>query len=173
MSKIVVRAERPEDYQAIDVVNLSAFEGDDEAKLVASLREQPGYRADFSLVAEFNGRPVGHLMMTAGTLAGANTNTPIMIIAPMAVVPSQSHRGIGTVLVEEAKDKAKSEGMAAMIAVGKPDYYSRLGFEPASKWSVRCNLPVPEDAVMLIELDKGALKGGGIVHYSAPFLSMY
>ena len=34
----------PEDYQAIDVVNLSAFEGDDEAKLIARLREQAGYR---------------------------------------------------------------------------------------------------------------------------------
>jgi putative acetyltransferase len=91
----------------------------------------------------------------------------------MSVVPSQSHRGIGTALVDEAKKKAREEGMAAMIAVGKPDYYEHLGFEPASKWGVRCNLPVPEDAVTLLELEEGALSGGGMVNFTAPFLSMY
>jgi putative acetyltransferase len=173
MENIVVRSERPEDYQAIDVVNLSAFEGDDEAKLIAKLREQPGYRADYSLVAEFNGRPVGHLLMTPGICSGQKGDTPLMIIAPMSVVPSQSHRGIGTALVEEAKKKAREEDMVAMIVVGKPDYYERLGFEPASKWDVRCNLPVPDDAVRLVELDEGALTGGCMVNFSAPFLSLY
>jgi putative acetyltransferase len=173
MESIVVRAERPEDYQAIDVVNLSAFEGDDEARLIAKLREQAGYRADYSLVAEFNGRPVGHLLMTPGTCSQQKGDTALMIIAPMSVVPSQSHRGIGTALVDEAKKKAREEGMAAMIAVGKPDYYEHLGFEPASKWGVRCNLPVPEDAVTLLELDEGALVGSCMVNFTAPFLSMY
>lgn len=173
MEGIVVRSERPEDYQAIDVVNLSAFEGDEEAKLIARLRAQAGYRADNSLVAEFYGRPVGHLLMTPGLCRQQKGDIPVMIIAPMSVVPSQSHRGIGTALVEEAKKRARAEGMAAMIAVGKPGYYDRLGFEPASKWGVRCNLPVPDDAVMLVELDAGALKGGGMVDYNAAFLSMY
>jgi putative acetyltransferase len=173
MENIVVRSERPEDYQAIDVVNLSAFEGDEEAKLIARLREQPGYRADYSLVAEFTGRPVGHLLMTPGKCSKQKGDIPLMIIAPMSVVPSQSHRGIGTALVDEAKKKAREEGMAAMIAVGEPGYYERLGFEHASKWGVHCNLPVPEDAVMLVELEEDALAGGCMVNYSAPFLSMY
>ncbi|MDT8405531.1 N-acetyltransferase [Sulfuriflexus sp.] len=173
MSGILVRTERPEDYQAIDVVNLSAFEGDDEAKLIATLREQSGYRADYSLVAEFNGRPVGHLLMTPGRCNQQKANTPVMIIAPMSIVPSQSRRGIGTALVEAARKKAREEGMAAMIAVGEPGYYERLGFEPASKWGVRCNLPVPEDAVMLVELEDGTLSGGCTVNYSAPFLSLF
>jgi putative acetyltransferase len=173
MGSILVRTERPEDYQAIDVVNLSAFEGDSEAKLIATLREQADYRADYSLVAEFNGRPVGHLLMTPGKCSRQKADVPIMIIAPMSVVPSQSHRGIGTALVEEAKKKARAEGMAAMIAVGEPGYYERLGFEPAGKWGVRCNLPVPEDAVMLVELEDGALSGGCMVNYSAPFMSLY
>jgi len=173
MDSIEVRTERPEDYQAIDVVNLSAFEGDDEAKLIARLREQPGYRADYSLVAEFSGRPVGHLLMTPGVCTQDGSDIALMIIAPMSVVPSQSHRGIGTALVEEARKKARAEGMAAMIAVGKPDYYEHLGFEPASKWGVRCNLPVPDDAVMLVELNKDALAAGGMVNYDSAFLSMY
>jgi len=173
MSDVLVRTERPEDYQAIDVDNLSAFEGDDEAKLVATLREQSGYRADYSLVAEFNGRPVGHLLMTPGRCKQQKANTPVMIIAPIAAVHAQAHRGIGTALVEAARKKAHEEGMAAMIAVGEPGYYERLGFEPASKWGVRCNLPVPEDVVMLVELEDGALSGGCTVNYSAPFLSLF
>ena len=173
MDSIRVRTEQPEDYQAIDVVNLSAFEGDDEASLIARLRQQPGYRADYSLVAEFSGRPVGHLLMSSGKCTQQDTDAAIMIIAPMSVVPSQSHRGIGRVLVEEARKKARDEGMVAMIAVGKPSYYEHLGFEPASKWGVSCNLPVPENAVMLVELDAGALSAGGEVKYGELFLSMY
>ena len=128
---------------------------------------------DLSLVAEFNGRLVGHLMLTPSRLVQGEKLIPVLILAPMSVVPSQSHRGIGTVLVEEAVKRAKDNGFAAIIAAGQPDYYGRLDFVPSSKSGIHCNLPVPEDMVMMIELDSDAVAGGGIVNYSEPFLSLY
>ena len=173
MEGITVRSESTDDLRAIDVVNLSAFEGEEEAKLVADLRKLPDYSADYSLVAEFNGRLVGHLMLTPGQLTFNGEKTPVLLLAPMSVVPSQSHRGIGTELVEAAISLGKEKGFAAIIAAGQPDYYARLGFEPCSKQGIQCNLPVPEDRVMMIELDANAISEGGMVNYSSPFLSLY
>ena len=52
MQQIKVRAETPDDFRAIDVVNLSAFEGEAEAQLIGQLRKSPAFVPDLSLVAE-------------------------------------------------------------------------------------------------------------------------
>ena len=173
MQGIHVRAELPDDFQAIDVVNLSAFEGETEAQLVAELRQQPDYLAELSLVAEFNNRLVGHCMLTPSQFQHEKGEQKILLLAPMSVVPSQSHRGIGTSLVEMAVKLARAANFSAIIAAGEPDYYARLGFESGVSRDINCNLPIPEDALMLIELKSGAIQNGGTVNYSTPFLSLY
>jgi len=173
MQGIHVRAELPDDFQAIDVVNLSAFEGETEAQLVAELRQQPDYLAELSLVAEFNKRLVGHCMLTPAQFQHKKGGQNVLVLAPMSVVPSQSHRGIGTSLVEMAVKIGKTENFSAIIAAGEPDYYARLGFESGISRNIKCNLPIPEDALMLIELESGAILNGGMVNYSTPFLSLY
>ncbi|MGD9000539.1 MAG: N-acetyltransferase [Granulosicoccaceae bacterium] len=173
MQGIIVRSENPDDFKAIDVVHLSAFEGEDEARLVAALRADSGYSAELALVAEFNGRIVGHLMLTPAVLRQKDGEIKVLVLAPMSVVPSQSHRGIGTELVHEALKRAADAGYAAIIEAGKPDYYALHGFIPASRLNVSCNLPVPEDAVMAVEITEGALAGGGEVIYPPIFKSVY
>ncbi|NOY66840.1 MAG: N-acetyltransferase, partial [Gammaproteobacteria bacterium] len=100
MSTIQVREENPEDIRAIDVVHLSAFEGDDEVGLVDSLRSSSGFIPELSLVAEFNGRIVGHVLLTKVRMLKGKDSEDILALAPMAVVPSQSHRGIGSELTQ-------------------------------------------------------------------------
>ena len=173
MQGIQVRTECEDDFKAIDVVNLSAFEGEEEALLITSLRKLPGYTPEFSLVAEFNGRIVGHLMLTPSILAHRHGEHKILIIAPMSVVPSQSHRGIGTELVNEAIERGKQAGFEAMIVAGKPDYYARLGFIHSDKWKITSNLGVPADALLGIELVEGSLAKGGEVHYPDSILGLY
>lgn len=173
MHGIQVRTECEDDFKAIDVVNLSAFEGDDEAQLIAELRSASTYSADLSLVAEFNGRIVGHLMMTPATLKKDSGELKVLILAPMSVVPSQSHRGIGTELVQEAIKRGQGADFKAIIVAGKPDYYERLGFVSSDKWGISCNLKVPADALLAVELEKDSLSTGGEVTYPAPFLSLY
>jgi len=173
MQDIQVRAELPDDFRAIDVVNLSAFEGEAEAQLVAELRQRPDYLAELSLVAEFNERLVGHCMLTPAKFEHKEGDQDVLLLAPMSVVPSQSHRGIGTSLVEIAEGIAKTRNFAAIIAAGKPDYYERLGFELGINKGIKCNLPIPDDALMFIELTPNTILSGGVVIYSSPFLSLY
>jgi len=173
MSAIQVRQEKPEDIRAIDVVHLSAFEGDDEVGLIDSLRASSGFISDLSLVAEFNGRIVGHVLLTKVRLLKGKQGEDILALAPMAVVPSQSHRGIGSELVQAAIKQAKDLGHKAIVVVGHPEFYQRFGFEPASKWGLETNLAVSNELVTGMELDSGCLDGGGNIIYPSLFDCVY
>ena len=173
MPQITVRQETSDDIRAIDVVHLSAFEGDNEVALIDSLRGSSSFIPQLSLAAEFNGRIVGHILLTKVRLLRDSGGLDILALAPMAVVPSQSHRGIGSELVKTALEKAKSMGYKAVVVAGHPEYYQRLGFSPASHWGMHTNLSVSNDAITAIELDEGALKGGGNVIYPSMFEKVY
>ncbi len=173
MTTIQVRQEKPEDISAIDVVHLSAFGGDDEVGLLDSLRASSGYVSDLSLVAEFHGRIVGHVLLTKVHLLQGSETKEILALAPMAVVPSQSHRGIGSELVQAAVNQARELGYKAIVVVGYPEFYQRFGFEEASRWELETNLSVSNDLVTAIELQADALKGGGNVIYPSLFDCVY
>lgn len=173
MQSITVRAESADDIKAIDVVHLSAFQGDDEVGLIGELRQSAGFNPALSLVAEFHNRIVGHILLTKVRLQRDPGGVDILALAPMAVVPSQSHRGIGSELVHSAIEGARKLDYGAIVVVGHPEFYQRLGFTPASRWNLRCNLPVPEDALTAVELDKGVLTQGGNVIYPSQFQRVY
>ena len=173
MQQIKVRAETPADFRAIDVVNLSAFQGEEEAQLIAELRKSKEFIPDLSLVAELNGRIVGHVVLSKVQLKSAQSSTEILALGPMSVVPSQSHRGIGSELIEAAVARAKPLCYPAIVVAGHPDYYLRFGFKPATTWSLTCNLAIPEDALTAMELAAGALQGGGRVEYPDIFKALF
>lgn len=171
---IIVRPETGGDVKAIDVVNLSAFEGEKEAQLVTLMRQLPGFVPALSLVAELHGRIVGHVLLTKVPLQkDGGRASKALALGPMSVVPSQSHRGIGSVLIKAAVEQARGLGFDAIVVVGHPEYYRRLGFEPAQKWGLSCNLRVPEDAVMALELQAGTLQDGGRAVYPDPFSKIF
>ncbi|HHH45537.1 MAG TPA: N-acetyltransferase [Thiotrichales bacterium] len=174
MHEVVVRAETPEDVRAIDVVNLSAFEGEAEARLVDAIRRSPAFIRDLSLVAEINGRIVGHLLLSPVTLQRPDgSEQTILALGPMSVVPSQSHRGIGSALIQAAVNRARDMRYRAIVVAGQPDYYRRFGFRPASEWGVTTNLPLPEDAITAMELVEGSLEGGGEARYPEVFRQIF
>ncbi len=173
MQPIKVRAEVEGDFNAIDVVNLSAFQGEAEAQLVSELRGSDGFIPDLSLVAELNGRIVGHIVLSKVNLTSSSGKHEILALGPMSVVPSQSHRGIGTELMDAALARAKALCYGAVVVAGPPDYYQRFDFKPASNWSVSCNLSIPDEALTAMELAKGALAGGGEVQYPDLFQKLF
>ncbi len=173
MQPIRVRAEVADDFRAIDVVNLSAFEGEAEAHLVDKLRNSDGFVRDLSLVAELNGRVVGHVVLSKVQLKSGKGSTEILALGPMSVVPSQSHRGIGSELIEAAIARAKPLCYKAIVVAGYPDYYQRFGFKPAKDWGITCNLAIPQDALTAMELTDGALSGGGEVTYPDIFKALF
>ncbi len=173
MADVLIRPESPDDLRGIDVVNISAFEEEDEARLVAALRNSPDYVPELALVAEGRQRILGHLMMLAAQLERPDGAVGIVALAPMAVLPSHSHRGIGSELVTSALRRAGEQGYPAVVVAGYPDYYSRFGFEPASLKGVTCDLPVASEAVLVLELREGVFGQGGNIIYPELFLRFY
>ena len=97
----------------------------------------------------------------------------MLALGPMSVVPSQSHRGIGSELISASISLAKEKGYGTIVVLGHPEYYKRFGFVPAKDVQVTCNLPAPEDALTVRELVEGNLSGGGHVEYPEPFLELF
>jgi len=173
MQEVIVRAEVPEDVRAIDVVNLSAFQGEDEARLVSAIRRSGDFVPDLSLVAELNGRIVGHLLLSKVKLQRSGESRVVLALGPMSVVPSQSHRGIGSELIQAAVRRARDMRYPAIVVAGQPDYYQRFDFKPASAWGLISNLRLPEDALTAMELVPGVLNGGGKVVYPDVFAEIF
>jgi putative acetyltransferase len=173
MHSITVRPEAADDARAIDVVHISAFAGEAEARLISALRESSSYNRELSLVAELNGRIVGHVLLSRALLRTEGDEKNVLVLGPMSVVPSQSHRGIGSELIRASVNLAREKGYGAIIVTGHPQYYQRFGFAPAKEFQVSCNLPAPDDAVTCMEIAGGILAGGGHVEYPEPFMELY
>ncbi len=173
MHHITVRPETPEDVRAIDVANLSAFESETEARLVSAMRALAGFSREHSLVAEYNGRIVGHVLLTPVRFETASGNRNLVALGPMSVVPSQSHRGIGAELVKAAIAKARVLGFGAIVIVGQPEYYARFGFGAASQWGLHTTPPASERLITAMELTPGALTGGGRVVFPSQFAEIF
>src|SRR5215510_9426273 len=166
---MTIRPEQPEDMLAIREVNEAAFGTATEADLVDALREQAA--PIISLVADEAQAIVGHILFSPVTLDAA-ADLRIMGLAPMAVAPARQRQGIGSALIREGLERCRRLGYQAVVVLGHADYYPRFGFTRASRFGIRCEYDVPDDVFMLLELEKGALKGkSGPVRYHPAFAS--
>ena len=173
MTDIIIRPETAADVAAINVVNISAFEGETEAKLVTTLRQSRNFIPELSLVADIDGRVVGHILLSRIHVQYAGDDVAVLALAPMSVVPSQSHRGIGSALVRAAISQASSAGERAIMVVGRPSFYAKFDFAGVARWKMRHSLPVPTEAVQVLELLQGGINEGGIINYSHPLVQFF
>jgi putative acetyltransferase len=165
-----VRTERPTDAGAVLLVHDAAFGRAAEGALVDALRAAD--QATVSLVAETDGRVVGHVLLSPVTVAGARPGD-VLGLAPMAVLPAHQRRGIGGALVDAALATAHAGGRRAVVVLGHPAYYPRFGFVPASRFGLRCEYDAPDDAFLALELRAGALAAcRGLVRYRPEFAAV-
>ncbi|MCB9422396.1 MAG: N-acetyltransferase [Ardenticatenaceae bacterium] len=163
-----VRQEVPADVSAIYSVNEQAFGRPDEANLVDKLRTNN--KITLSLVAEENGRIVGHVLFSPMTLETETGSYPIIGLGPVAVLPEMQRLGIGSRLIEAGLDLLKERGETAVIVLGHSDYYPRFGFVRASQFGIQSSYDVPDEAFMALELQEGSLNGrAGVVYYQPEF----
>jgi putative acetyltransferase len=164
---MLIRAEDQKDWAAVRAVNVSAFETPVEANLVDALRGQA--QPLVSLVAEDNEAIVGHILFSPVSLPG-HPALRIMGLAPMAVVPEHQRKGIGSALVHAGLECCKQLGFGAAVVLGHPEYYPRFGFVPSTRFAIGCEYDVPEEVFMVVELQRGFLRGAsGKVKYHAAF----
>jgi putative acetyltransferase len=167
---IEARAERTEDIPHVRALNRAAFETGAEAALVDALREQA--EPILSLVAVDGGKVVGHILFSPVSLSG-HADLKIMGLAPMAVLPAEQRRGIGSALVRVGVEHCRRLGFGAIVVLGHPDYYPRFGFVPASRFGIGSEYDVPDELFMALELEPGTLKDKpGTIRYHAAFANV-
>jgi putative acetyltransferase len=127
---MLIRPETPADFATIADINLQAFHNrSEEAVIVALLRQRPSYTPEFSLVAEENGRVLGHALFTPCEVVYAGTLRRMIILAPLAVHPDAQKQGIGGLLIREGHRRAQEQGFDAAMLLGHPSYYPRFGYQ--------------------------------------------
>lgn len=151
-----VRAEQPEDIEAIHRVNVAAFGRESEANLVDQLR---GVASTFSFVAIESEQIVGHIFFSPVLIKEeCADDLAILGLAPVAVRPDYQRQGIGSLLIQHGLNECARLGFKAIVVLGSPKYYPRFGFIPAKEKGLGCEYTVPDEAFMVLELDRGALE---------------
>jgi putative acetyltransferase len=144
---LTIRAEAPEDRLAIAEITTAAFGTEREARMVDAIRDSDGHVPDLSLVAEFDGRIVGHVMLSYVGLN--NQEQRLLELGPISVAPPHQRVGIGSALVREALRRADGCGEPLVLVLGHADYYPRFGFRPARELGIEPPDPKIADEVFL------------------------
>ncbi|MBE0557855.1 MAG: N-acetyltransferase, partial [Proteobacteria bacterium] len=113
---------------------------------------------------------VGHILFTPAWIGVPGAGLMGWGLAPMAVHPEYQRRTIGTLMVEAGLGELRQRHAPFVVVLGHPHYYPRFGFEPASRWSLRSEWDVPEEAFLVLALDTSALaQSRGIITYRPEF----
>jgi putative acetyltransferase len=152
---LTIRPERPTDQAAIHQVHSLAFGQANEADLVHALRRAGALT--LSLVAEQDGRIVGHIAFSPVTIGPDSTRFDALGLAPMGVLPAYQRVGIGSQLVAAGLAACRHTPYSLVVVLGHSHYYPRFGFVPAKPYGLVWEHDAPEAAFMVQELKPGAL----------------
>ncbi|MED7818537.1 MULTISPECIES: GNAT family N-acetyltransferase [unclassified Francisella] len=167
---INIRYEQLKDQETVYQLIASAFEADDEEKLVRLLHTD--HQSLISLVAEVDKTIVGQIVLSKMEAKTSSIN--IYGLAPMSVSPEYQNQGIGTKLVEAVIKEAKKNNIDAIFVLGHPSYYPRFGFKPAIEYVIKCQYDVPSDVFMVLDLtNKLDLLKGQTVYYAKEFAEVF
>jgi putative acetyltransferase len=127
--QFTIRSETGADIDAITTVTVAAFKtleisNQTEQFIIQALRADKALT--ISLVAESNGRVVGHIAFSPVTISDGTQNW--YGLGPVSVLPKYQRNGIGKALIQEGLFRLKNLNARGCCLVGHPDYYKRFGF---------------------------------------------
>jgi putative acetyltransferase len=160
--KIVIRNETDADVSAITEVTAAAFKtlelsNHTEQFIIAALRAARALT--ISLVAEKDGRVIGHIAFSPLTISDGTRNW--YGLGPLSVLPEYQRQGIGKTLIQEGLSRLKAMHAGGCCLVGHPDYYRKFGFK---------NMPglvlegVPQEVFFALSFDGHAPQGTVTFH---------
>jgi putative acetyltransferase len=126
---MIIRNETARDIEAITEVTKAAFEHhpishQTEHYIVKALRRAGALTV--SLVAEIDGKVVGHIAFSPVAISDGNPNW--YGAGPLSVLPKLQKQGIGKALLREGLGLLKAKGAEGCVLAGDPAYYTRFGF---------------------------------------------
>jgi len=128
--RIAIRDETDADVGMITEVTVAAFKtlevsNQTEHFIVEALRAAKALTV--SLVAELDGRVIGHVAFSPVTISGGARDW--YGLGPVSVLPEYQREGIGKALITEGLSRLKDLNARGCCLVGHPDYYKKFGFK--------------------------------------------
>ena len=157
-----VREATATDAAEIRTVVTAAFGRADEADLVDALRADGD--ALVELVAEEDAFIVGHILFTPLL---TDSGQRFAALAPLSVTPDRQRDGIGILLMQVGHELCRKAGIAAVIVLGHPAYYPRVGYSTDAARAVHA--PFSGEHFMALALVDGALSAPVSVTYAKAF----
>ncbi|CAA9388234.1 MAG: hypothetical protein AVDCRST_MAG22-418 [uncultured Rubrobacteraceae bacterium] len=146
--------------------NRGAFGREVEVRLADDLRD--GGCATFSLVAQREGRLIGHIMFSEAVIRTETGEVGALALGPVGVVPEHQGRDVGSALIREGLDRCAQAGHRIVVLFGYPGYYPRFGFSAERAGDL--SSAYSGEAFMALELVPDALSGvAGEFEFAPPF----
>ena len=159
---MIIRNEKKSDIEVISEITIAAFKNcphgnHTEQFIISALRAANALAV--SLVAEIEGRVVGHIAFSPVTISGHSCDW--YGLGPVSVLPDYQKQGIGKSLVHEGLRLLRASGAKGVVLVGEPKYYERFGFR---------NLPdliledVPQEYFLALPFGENKSRGVVVFH---------
>jgi putative acetyltransferase len=162
--QLVIRDETREDFRVISDVTVAAFatleiSRHTEQFVIEALRAAGALSV--SLVAELNGRVVGHIAFSPVTMPGGAAGW--FGLGPVSVLPEFQRQGIGKALIREGLVRLKALGASGCCLVGHPEYYRQFGFTNPAELALE---GVPPEVFFALTFD-GRVPQGMVTFHEA------
>jgi len=130
IQNVLIRDEKATDFAAISAVTIAAFEtmeisNHTEQFIIETLRAAKALT--ISLVAELDGRVVGHIAFSPVTMSDGTKDW--YGLGPVSVHPKFQREGVGKALIQEGLSRLKNIKAKGCCLVGHPQYYRQFGFK--------------------------------------------
>lgn len=126
---MIIRDETAADIEAIRALTTDAFadmphSDGSEPTIIDRLRAAGALT--LSLVAEEEGRVIGHIAFSPVSISGEAAGW--YGLGPISVLPARQRGGIGSALVREGLARLRKLDAKGCVLAGDPAYYTRFGF---------------------------------------------
>ncbi|MCG2765817.1 MAG: N-acetyltransferase [Desulfarculaceae bacterium] len=154
---MIIRGETSADIEAIKEVTIAAFKTlpisqNTEQFIIKALRAAGVLT--ISLVAEIDGRVVGHVAFSPVSISDGATDW--YGLGPVSVLPELHRQGIGSALIREGLSRLQKLGARGCALVGDPAYYPRFGFK---NYPELVHEGVPPEVFMALPFGEAVPKG--------------
>jgi len=162
IKNIVIRNEEKDDYTIISEVTIAAFEtmeisNHTEQFIVEALRFAKALT--ISLVAEIDGRVVGHIAFSPVTMSDGTKDW--YGLGPVSVHPDFQSNGIGKALIRKGLSQLKDLNAKGCCLVGHPQYYRQFGFKNVEGL---IHEGVPQEVFFVLSFDNHIPQGEVVFH---------
>ena len=167
-SALTIRVESPSDFSKTEALTRDAFwnvyrPGCTEHYILHTLRQDPAFVRQLSLVMELHGQLIGHVMYIRSSIKlDRGGRLPTVTFGPISIRPDMQRRGYGKALLDFSLEQAAAMGFGAVCIEGNIGFYGKSGFVPGSSLGIRYFSQTPENPApyfLVRELSPGYLRG--------------